>query len=228
MNAWEEALHPRDKKGEFTHGQGWVGRLSDRMGGESRFDIGYAPGSDYVTPRAEVAGAIAGDGKLDLSGEEQAAIRSYTGEQFTNVNRTLREGKENGISKLLDAVFARVPGSKHEISVMRTVRHDVGEELFGPSGSKIGKEFSDLGFISTSFHNRVSGDEKYKVSAKKFPAVIHIKIPAGTKALRPWKYGRYKDKEGEVILPRGTRFKVSGDFVDEKGFRRIQVEVVPG
>lgn len=211
MSEWKEDLHPRNKHGEFGSGS-WISKV----------------GNPSISG-LEAAKLAPNDGALKLSPEQIAAIKWYTGPGFSKTNSALRGGKGDSIEAVpkLDSIFAKAPPLKQAIVVERSVRKPV--DVFGPVGSRVGETFTDNAFVSVTHMDRHEIGKKYGFGSNYKPgdsAAIAITVPAGAKGFRPWKFGKYKDKEGEILLDRGYKFKITHDSIDAHGIRQMQMEIV--
>ena len=158
----------------------------------------------------------------DLGGtsSQKSALKYYTGSGYGDMNSYLRFGKDNGGNvkehvKNLDSFFEKSPPLEHDILVTRGVHSP--EKMFGPVGSKVGKSFHDKAYMSTTSKVGGAGFGNTK---------IRIKVPAGTRVIRPNGVGVYGDSEGEVLLPRGMKFIIVSDKMVD-GYRRLEMELVP-
>lgn len=155
----------------------------------------------------------------DLSAEQRSAIYDYTGGYFRHVNGTLRHGEQpysntHDLIARLDAAFEAAPPLTAPITVRRNVWNV--EAMFGEPGSRVGGEFVDDGFVSTTTGRDASFFGEHQ---------LNIVVPAGSKALDV-RAASNNPQEDEVLLPRGTAFKVVSDTVDANGNRIIELHVV--
>ncbi len=162
---------------------------------------------------------------------EIKAIDEYTGGGYEDINGHLRFGEPydttylndtelNNAVQGLDSVFKNLPPLEWPVEVKRGITHS--SDVFGPVDGRIGKTFADKGFVSTTYH----ATERYgsvNVSAHD-KADISIILPKGAKAFKPSEHGSFGDEEREVLLPRGSRFKVIKDFMDGN-LRRLELEL---
>lgn len=213
MGKFKEELHPRDANGEFTDSGGGDGTWLDKLNGKIASDLGeLASGSEVenVTPDSVEY--------LPRGTKESHAVQVYTGGEYTAINRRLRKGREpHPLTGDIDNAFDSAPPLSRPIEIYRGT-HDP-EDLFGEPGEHVGDTFQDLGFISTSY-NKSRVDRGYE-------AVLKIIVPKGQKVIRPSSNGQYGDKEGEIILQRGTRFKIVSDKMGADGKRYLEMEVLP-
>lgn len=163
---------------------------------------------------------------------EISAIDNYTGGGYEDINGVLRHGPGHKFTymdleeadrhtKGLDSVFSKLPPLKRNVEVKRGIVN--ADAVFGPVGGRIGKIFSDKGYVSTTYHaNDRYGSANRSADGK---ADISIIMPQGSKGFQPAKHGQFGDAEGEVLLPRGSRFKIIKDFMDGN-LRRLELELL--
>lgn len=153
---------------------------------------------------------------------EISALEFYVGKGY-RVNDKLRQrsaflnNQEANLVQGIDAVFDKTDPMERSILVHRGIDRVGADSIFGPVGSRVGSVFVDHGYTSTS-------------SASDNPiffgrAIMRIKVPAGVKAIDMLPWSDVKS-EREVLLPRGTRFLVTGDMLVGKS-RNITLEVQP-
>ena len=211
---FDEAMHPR---GKGEHGGEWIKKLSDSMDG-------------LITGK-DVPKHVPSDGVIkDV--HEADAIMEYTGGGYEDINGHLRFGDKHEFGYLdrpvvdesikgLDAVFEKIPPLERPVEVKRGVSNS--NKMFGAVGSRVGKEFTDKGYVSTTHHaSERYGSIEFGGTDK---ADLSIVLPKGAKGFQPITHGQFGDKEGEVLLPRGSRFKVVKDFMDG-ALRRLELELV--
>lgn len=193
--------HPRDPKGQWT--EVGTGGLKSRK-----------PMKALATKLTDVPSS------KSLSERHQKAVYDYTGGRFRDVNETLRfpdaarpYSDTQDIIDNLDSAFEAAPPLPGSVTVRRRVRR--AESMFGEPGSRVGGTFTDDGFVSTT----VGQTDEYFGDTQ-----IDIKVPKGAKLLDV-KDNSNNPREAEMLLPRGTRFKVTGDEVDDRGVRQIRLEV---
>lgn len=165
------------------------------------------------------------------------AFQSYTSSGYTDINDYLRTNKgklstggPTGTIKAMDAAF------KHEsskidkpITVLRGFSSPKG--VFGtawrPDKSMVGTEFTEHGYSSTtvqmstarSFAGASYGNPQNSV-------VMRIYVPKGQNVVVAGK-GSSVSGEGEIVLNRGTKYRIVADHGYQNGARHIDVEVVP-
>jgi hypothetical protein len=131
------------------------------------------------------------------------SVRSYGGGGYIAINSRLRSGRVQGSAateskiKDIDQAFAEVPPLKSAIIVQR------GNKSNRFKGVKAGDEFQDLGYVSTSVSTREASAFKGTSGT-----LFKITVPKGTKAL-PIAAVTGEAFEKEIILPRGSKFKIT-------------------
>ena len=160
--------------------------------------------------------------KKKLEGDHVQSIRKYTkdGNYNKRLNADLRSGKPVGTRedtvKALDAAIA-----KHSFN------KDIG--VSAPLASKLtpGVVFKDKGYTSTSLDFSIADDfSGFDRGAKGL--VMRIRVPAGRKAAPINGLSSIPD-ENEVLLPRGSSYKVIGNATGRYQGRTVSfldVEVV--
>jgi hypothetical protein len=165
---------------------------------------------------------------------EIKAIKVYTGGSYADINAYLRGASEdsdllsdteNAPSKIeaMDKVF-NMPSSrtKKDLAVGRGIGrdHPLYQALIGGT-LEVGTTFEDKGYASTS----AKGDLPWGV------AKMHIAVPKGTSAVyvgpppQGRKYSEYPN-EHEVLLNKGTKFRVTGWHKKKDYTHEIYLEVV--
>lgn len=169
----------------------------------------------------------------DFTAEEKdiAAAFMQDGEKNEHANDMLREGggetvADNEFNDPDTAPYAALIRRSAPFTKKTTVFRGILEpaDLFGPTGSMIGKVFKDDGFVSTTPDRKTAqaygGDDE--------GAMISITFPPGTRALKS-QAAFFGDSETwrEFTLPPGTQFKVTGDEEASNGIRKIKLTVIP-
>lgn len=236
MGTWEEAKHPRSKNGEFGH-KDWVGKLDEKIGKDLGAIATKPKAKRAAAPKAPAKGkAVAKiaptDEMIDVGRPEADAINAYTGGGFRDMNGYLRSGKTRDYMTAeeakaaiagLDTVFERMPTNKRPYQVHCGVINP--DDVFGPVGSKDGKVFKDKGYVSTTWHAKERyGTAKGAKTLGKADITIHV--PVGSKGFQPNEFGAFGDSEGEVLLPRGSRFKIVSDVMGDDEVRYMEMELL--
>lgn len=176
-----------------------------------------------------------------LTPGQKSSIGAYTGSAYTTINtyhRQILQGKghmtqssQDAAKKHtanLDAAFAKQPALQHDLVTYRGTRN--ADEMFGKVGERVGGEFVDHGYTSTSSHAAVGGGFGGGISnASAAPStLIRVLHPAGSKVLKPSEVGSFHDAEREILTPRGTRFHIAADRVVtlQNGKTQRQVDLI--
>lgn len=155
--------------------------------------------------------------KADLTPEELAAIKYYTGPGFKPLNGNLRARRSLTLPVqqrmlALDAAFQKSVTRKNTV-----VYRGLQSGSWLPRSLPPGSEINDQGYISTAEDPSGSygGDTR-----------MIIQVPAGTHALDLYGNGiSHHPDEKEMLLPRGTTLRVISD-VESGSMRTINAEVV--
>ena len=229
--AGDVVTHPHFGAGRITTvGGGRVG-IKFAGGTSHSFEHEPAPGAPSFKSRS-TAKAVTGRGALaavttvdyDKNGDySNPGIDAYTTGQFRDINGMLRGRRRT--SKKIDACIAAMDREFKDAKPLdRPIKVYRGghRNLFGGEGDMTGAEVTDSGFLSTSANE---GKGSRFGSADPHSVVFEIRVPPGVRALglaKPSEYGRDED---EILLARGTRFRV----VSDSGYphRRMVLEVIP-
>lgn len=148
--------------------------------------VAYSELEDYVDD-------VWGGDKLQP--EEKVAVKKYTGGDYIQINEALRSGeppdmpvKEN-INKLDNATQAwKAP---RDMIVYRDAKVD-------RYSGDVGAIIKDHGFVSTSVYAGYNESKRFT-----------ILIPKGASVLPIGRESQHRT-EGEILLPRGSRFRIEG------------------
>lgn len=154
-----------------------------------------------------------------LTKAEAEVLDAYTEGAYRDINKTLRGiptdattvknvdyTKDIPIDDAvagMDRAFEKAPPLKESLVTYR------GGQF--PSDVPVGAEFTDNGFVSTGATPFTAAYSFWAANGKK-GVVMEIVVPKGTKAIVPdmaLKRDREQWIEGEVLLPRGSRFRVA-------------------
>jgi hypothetical protein len=157
------------------------------------------------------------------------ARKDYATDGYKLINTRLRNGEKLGedlgfISKQLDKEFSVVKGIPNEIEVWRGATLDI-------SKLNEGTIFADNGYVSTS----LSRDQVFQFARKgvslergaEKPVIMQIKLPKGTRVISPSLQGDQFSFEDEILLKRGSNFRVTKIFDTEDIYTRIELEYLP-
>jgi hypothetical protein len=228
MSAWREELHPRDGKGEFTHGSGWASKLSDRIGSDIG-EIDVVDKSDYHEPvlneRDPVARAadfysdtIQGMNLIRAILRNRAAGKEDFDFEGTDSGYDLSDLRKHliptGKIRNLDGDVVYDENSlKKDLSNAATL---IGNRLENPPRSKsplfrgVGLDLPDIPEVGDEFNNPdISSWSSDQKKADKY-GNTRIKLTGSVPALDLGKLKRNSrtGDDGEHLVPNGTRFKV--------------------
>jgi phage-related protein (TIGR01555 family) len=174
---------------------------------QPRVPAGVPEGGEWTT----VGGSggfvsVKGASVKEFTPAEKAAIGSYAGLDYANINSELRGtesfgGKYDETVKNLDSLLAKSRTSEEQ-TVYRGVKEDAVKAWHGLL--KPGSVITDAGFASTTLDEDVA-----KSFSEETPksAMMVIKIPAGTHALNISKLGGVPF-EAEVLVHRNSSYRV--------------------
>ncbi|WP_063730116.1 ADP-ribosyltransferase [Streptomyces sp. RTd22] len=157
-------------------------------------------------------------GQRDPAGSR--ALTTYSGHSYNQINKPLRDKVDlpSATQKVVDNMD-RVMGTRpvpEDIMVVRGTAVD-HLNLRSPLAMQ-GKIYDDLGYTSTSLGKTPAFAHK--------PVHMHLRVPKDTPAL--W-IDRISDNPGEreLLLARGTEYKVTRVFKDAAGTWQVYGEVLP-
>ncbi|MFI6942677.1 ADP-ribosyltransferase, partial [Streptomyces sp. NPDC050418] len=163
----------------------------------------------------------------DLDPAAKQALWDYTGDtppSYIDMNGYLRGDAAYDTPAVradiaeIDKVMAGKPVPE-DIMVVRGT--GLGHLNLSSYDDMIGKTYPDKGYFSTSLGNNpvasFSGKE----------AVLHLRVPEGTPALWVEKVSKYDVTERELLLGRGSSYRVTRVFMDDKGQVQVYGEVLP-
>lgn len=155
----------------------------------------------------------------DLTPEQLKALKVYGGNAHHPINNSLRRGNlphdeyVKTIKDLDDAIEAAPPTSTPVVAY-RGVGVGVANQMTP------GKEFTDHGYSSTSINKHIAHGFAED-------ALIEVSIPKGARlAAMDAISDDPEDTENEFLLPRGTRYRVTGKRRDPEYGTVITVEVI--
>lgn len=141
--------------------------------------------------------------------EQRRAAESYSGNMYRSVNGLLRDPgnpshrmnkvRAESITKAMDAMLDSAPGLPEDTTLYRGVFGDFADTI---RGLRPGDEIHDKGFVSTTPAESHSRENFLKDNG----ALIQIHAPKGAKALPMYRFS--PKQEGEMVLPRNSRFRV--------------------
>lgn len=144
--------------------------------------------------------------KTGISDVELAHIQKYTRNVYRDLNGQLRSGNPDKIYKdyanTMDYALSRMP--KFEGTVMRGINPDPNLIDTLIKCNKTGSEFSDAGFLSTSYNRPFKGRLRFLIEVKNGAVVDNVSV-----------YGR---REAEVLMRTNTKFKVLNILEDNGNY----------
>lgn len=178
-------------------------------------------GAEFVGKAAadEFGNGATGAYIAGMKDESVIAIATYKGPAYGAINGTLRgtldPAKKERLAPIakpaikgMDDAFKKAPPLGEPVTVFRGVS---GRGAAAIAGLKPGDTFGDMGYTSTSTSRAVTSQFGKQSGGKQ----VSIRLPAGSKALY-LEHPRIKKTlggvgnawEGEMLLPRGSKFKV--------------------
>ncbi|MFI0775319.1 ADP-ribosyltransferase, partial [Streptomyces sp. NPDC021212] len=184
-----------------------------------------APGTNPHPSASNEAGEAYGNAYWndfldDLDPDAHNALHLYSDFYYTQTNGPLRQGLDvhPNVQKIVDDID-RVMGSRPVPEPIMVVRGTNVSHLDLRSPLEMqGNVYDDLGYTSTSLGKDSAMDWK--------PVQMHLRVPKDTPAL--WIDHISANKgERELLLARGTEYKVTRVFQDEGGQWQVYGEVLP-
>ena len=205
-----------------------------RLPDEEKHAVAAAELSDGTVPFRDDKEAITYGQKYwndyvdNLDPSASRALNDYTGEGFPSyrdMNGYLRDiGGYGPRSETLHAIneVDRVLSSRPVPDDVMVVRGTGLDHLKVDSpADMLGNTYPDKGYTSTSLGNHPVPAFKGK------PAILHLRVPKGTPALWLEKVSQFGLEERELLLARGTEYKVTRVFMDDAGKWQIYGEILP-
>ncbi|MGI5140021.1 ADP-ribosyltransferase [Streptomyces sp. CA-106110] len=158
---------------------------------------------------------------LDPSGKD--ALHTYSDHYYTQINGHLRGAEPDVSPGIVHTIneMDRVMGSRPVPENIIVVRGTGIEHLNLRSPMEmVGHSYGDPGYTSTALGKTVPPPFRHK------PVVMHLRVPKDTPAL--WiDHISANPGERELLLARGTNYKVTRVFMDEAGKWHVYGEVLP-
>ncbi|MEU6918730.1 ADP-ribosyltransferase, partial [Streptomyces olindensis] len=143
---------------------------------------------------------------------------------YKEMNGYLRSGDPSKLTPYvqhnIDEVDKALAGRAVPEDVMVVRGTGLGHIEMDSPFDMLGKTYDDKGYMSTSLGNHPVGafaDEE---------AILHLRVPKGTPALWVEKVGKFGQGEREILLGRGTEYRVTRVFM-ENGQVQVYGEVLP-
>lgn len=140
-----------------------------------------------------------------LSGKEKDAIETYVGHEHEVLNRALRAGEgmtdwARDIVKNLDSAIEKGRTDRDVVTHRGVTHKDVIDQIV----NNVGGTFKDAGYHSTS----VDVDAAGHFAAGKM--LLNVHVPKGSRAAYVGVLRMQNHQEREMILPRGSRYRITG------------------
>lgn len=194
------------------------GKISDTKKG----GIGSTHAAGVVAPADRIK-TCGREWTESLSKENKAAIHSYTGTAYSNINARLR-----GLEKSFDpgnqecAIRIHQALSGASIPADCTVYRGVSSKALGmlrmlPDNMLVGKTFTDHGFMSTSLERN---------SAFGGDMLLEVDVPKGAHGAYVGDISSAGHYESEVLFDAGQQMRITGVRCDENGRRIVSVRIM--
>ncbi|MET9044364.1 ADP-ribosyltransferase, partial [Streptomyces sp. NPDC004362] len=189
---------------ELDHGTNRAPSVSDKAGQE----YGDTYWNDFLDT-------------LDPSGKD--ALNTYSDHYYTQINGHLRGAYPDVSPSILHTIdeMDRVMGTRPVPENIMVVRGTGIDHLNLRSPMQmVGNTYGDPAYTSTALGETVPAPFRHK------PVVMHLRVPKDTPAL--WiDHISANPGERELLLARGTDYKVTRVFMDEAGKWHVYGEVLP-
>lgn len=204
----------------------YVGRV-DRDDGpwnethSSQFHQGSSPANKHFDPlelRNEHGEWESGANDVKELMPVAEAVKEYTYNGI-KINKSLRTGTpvREDLQHVVDAMDHAAKPLGSAMTTYRGVNDAM--KMFGSVGSKIGQEFHDDGFVSSSKDQSIAHMFEAFGSGSPYSAMIRINLKSGDYAVNVGNIiGEKEDAGKEFVLQRGTAFRVTGDEVKTEPF----------
>ncbi|WP_330345355.1 protein phosphatase [Streptomyces longwoodensis] len=158
----------------------------------------------------------------DLPPESRDSLVTYTGNAYDDINSHLRFGTDvpDSIVHTIDEMD-KVMGARPVPESIMVVRGTGIDHLHLSSPLDMeGRVFDDAAYTSTALGEGPPPPFDQK------PVYMHLRVPEGTPALWLDHLSKYPG-ERELLLARGTQYKVTRVFLDDAGKWHVYGEVLP-
>jgi hypothetical protein len=162
-------------------------------------------------PKATVDGLNKTHHPNKLPQSAQAAVRTYTGSTYTEINGALRGAREptERVKKLISGMDKAMTPTTANMALTRGMTRKgfgMGQIPDEAIDALVGKVISDPGFLSTSVRPVFSQEIR-----------LNLEVPAGAKGV--WaKPISMHETEDEYILARGTKIMITGVKANKKQY----------
>lgn len=164
---------------------------------------------------------------------QHKALQDYTGTTYRGVNQYLRSGQADPEDQHHLAAIPHLDSAFEKLRIKEPIiayRGAVYPEFFdAPSGSLVGHQFKDPGYMSTSLDlNTAYGFMRMKHKAQKKAVLMEVRLPKGARAT--YMEGITENPgELELLVDRNSDFRVVGETSvnwNGKDWQVLQVEYV--
>ncbi len=163
-----------------------------------------------------------------LSTQERKAFELYQSTEYREINDTLRTGgtldkQQRSLTKNLDASLARAAIDRDIVAY-----RGFSSEWYVDNFDRLpGTIITDNAYLSTSVDRAVGKKfADYAIGDGVTPIIAEIRLPTGAKAA--YVNTLPSLSESEVLIARGTQYRVISAAVDDEGMRRIIMEAIIG
>lgn len=202
----------------------WASGVSARLE-----DSGYSQATQqqWISSYRQVTVKQTGEQWSDqLSPEQKAAVKAYTGMAYTNINATLRGLTGNFQSEEYRIWARQLQGALQQASVPCdcVVYRGMKSEALGgladlTDGELVGKVYTDNGFMSTSLNR----EDAFGGNVR-----LEIEVPKGAQGAYVGYIGAQGHTESEVLFNRGQYLKILSVTRDQNGCRVIRTRMMKG
>lgn len=189
----------------------------------------YTGGKGGAHEKHEVEDGVATRlGPPPLHQFERTALVDYTDWGYESINKLAREepgwyGEAAHVNMAhLDKIIGR-SRLEQDTTLYRGISKEAVAQLF-PSGVRVGDVIHDKGFSSTS--TKFDSALTFSLKRGEGGAIIKIAAKRGKKGIANSVDPALVRLESEVILPRGSKFKITGETTGWGGVRMIEVVYV--
>ena len=158
---------------------------------------------------------------------KSGTVKGYHGTlEGVNINQKLRKHEPlfNAEQQVINRMDGKMEQTKYPVALDREVNDEyfytVGVEYDSANPLElVGKTFTDLGFVSTSYKPNKQKNTEYNFFGGR-PVFMIIRVPIGTRAMLT------DNTEHEVTLARGLTYKIVAVTIDRNGVPVLTVDIV--
>jgi len=142
-----------------------------------------------------------------LTDDENEALEFYKGDGYQDINYNLRDDSqyvdEEGRVEFMDSALEKTI-LDYPLVVYRGIDYEVFE-----SENLAGSIIADNAYVSVTLNQAIAEDFAEGIN-------LEIRLPAGAHAINMERWGWGTSSENELLLPRGTKFRVISDMPSEE------------